>query len=355
MRTVWASIVVIGAASLLWSGPRESNGVGKGEATVSSGAAGEAKAANENKVVGEAQGKFVVHEWGTFTSITGSDGSRLEFRPLVHNDLPFFVVNRAWQAGKAPNPFGKWDVRTLQRMETPVTYFYTDREREVDVKVGFPLGLLTEFYPPVVSMKPAFDFKKRAEIGKSELDWGRVTLIPPERLMPHVSSPEIARAAHRRIVETLAPNSYSHPHYAHARDTDSAFVHVKHAQDNERPAAPAGDHFEKFLFYRGVGNFPLPLGVTALGNDSYEVTNKGAEELRSLFLVTSGEGGLQVKQVSRIEAGAKLTIRQSPAKVDSHFLANLVQKALVGEGLYEKEATAMVNTWRDSWFTEHGT
>jgi hypothetical protein len=28
--------------------------------------------------------------------------------------------------------------------------------------------------------------------------------------------------------------------------------------------------------------------------------------------------------------------------------------ALVGEGLYEREAQAMVNTWRDSWFEENG-
>jgi hypothetical protein len=30
-------------------------------------------------------------------------------------------------------------------------------------------------------------------------------------------------------------------------------------------------------------------------------------------------------------------------------------RALVDQGLYEKEARAMVNTWQDQWFAEEGT
>ena len=50
-------------------------------------------------------GKLVMHEWGTFTSFAGSDGVNLEFRPLVTNDLPRFVMNSHWQSGV--NPFLK--------------------------------------------------------------------------------------------------------------------------------------------------------------------------------------------------------------------------------------------------------
>jgi hypothetical protein len=298
---------------------------------------------------------LIVHEWGTFTSISGSDGARLEFRPLIDNDLPQFVVNRAWQAGRVPNPFMKFDIRSLQRMETPITYFYTDREQEVSVKVGFPKGLLTEFYPPVQSMKPAFDFKKRAEVGNSELDWGKVTLIPMDRLVPPLSSPEAAKAAHQRIIQTLAPDSRSHPHYDYARETDSAFVYVPHTRDASRPAAPVGDHFEKFLFYRGVGNFPLPLTVAAQGTDTYAVSNTGGETLRSLFLVTYADNHLHMQHVKAIGAGTTLTIHQSSETMRSDILSNMVVDALIAEGLYEKEARAMVKTWSDSWFSEAGT
>ncbi|HIK92924.1 MAG TPA: hypothetical protein EYG03_13225, partial [Planctomycetes bacterium] len=44
-------------------------------------------------------GRLVVHEWGTFTNFSGSDGVKLEYRPLVDNDLPDFVLDRGMQAG----------------------------------------------------------------------------------------------------------------------------------------------------------------------------------------------------------------------------------------------------------------
>ena len=63
-------------------------------------------------------------------------------------------------------------------METPVTYFYTDRERVVDVTVGFPKGLLTEFYPPVRMMFPVFVKGQSEKLADSSLSWDKVKLIP---------------------------------------------------------------------------------------------------------------------------------------------------------------------------------
>src|SRR4051795_8415930 len=94
---------------------------------------GTAQSADANAAVRSTEsGKFVVHEWGTFTSFSGSDGIRLEFRPLVDDDLPAFVLDRFLQSG-FPD-LSKSTVRSRMRMETPVTYFYTDRERDVDVQ-----------------------------------------------------------------------------------------------------------------------------------------------------------------------------------------------------------------------------
>src|SRR4029079_8990453 len=85
----------------------------------------------------------------------GAHRVRRDFRPLVDSDLPPFVLDRARQSGTT-NPLLKVDLRALQSMETPVTYFYTDREPQASVRVRFPQGLLTEFYPPVEQMKPDF-------------------------------------------------------------------------------------------------------------------------------------------------------------------------------------------------------
>src|SRR4029077_9859924 len=95
-------------------------------------------------------GRLIVHEWGTFTNFSGSDGLQMDFRPLVDSDLPPFVLDRARQAQVFyPSVYAKGMYLARQRMETPVTYFYTDTPREVDVQVAFPQGLLTEFFPPV--------------------------------------------------------------------------------------------------------------------------------------------------------------------------------------------------------------
>src|SRR5687767_14325465 len=118
-----------------------------------------ARADDGGRAAGE-KSPLVVHEWGTFTNFSGSSGIQLEFRPLLDSDLPAFVHDRALQS---INPITllllKNAYSARQRMETPVTYFYTDRSREVDVRVDFPKGLLTEFYPPVRKMGPAFDIK----------------------------------------------------------------------------------------------------------------------------------------------------------------------------------------------------
>src|SRR2546426_7592542 len=84
---------------------------------------------------------LTVHEWGTFTSVAGEDGSAIDWDTLgCKNDLPGFV-----------NDFGyrgfKWRLQGTVRMETPVIYFYSSRELDARVKVAFPQGVVTEWYP----------------------------------------------------------------------------------------------------------------------------------------------------------------------------------------------------------------
>lgn len=134
---------------------------------------------------------YIVHEWGTFTSFSGSDGIALDFRPLVGEDLPKFVLDRAHQAALNDRRafaatallFTKSSTVSRQRMETPVTYFYTDQERIVDVKVDFPNGLLTEFYPPVRQFGPDYKKDVAEPLSKSWLSWGKVRLIPEDRVL----------------------------------------------------------------------------------------------------------------------------------------------------------------------------
>src|SRR5438445_2702555 len=85
---------------------------------------------------------YVAHEWGTFTSVQGGDGVLLDWRPLETSRLPKFVYDWTHPGlGRIPSSallFGKGGMVTLQRMETPVIYFYSQKEQEVDVSVDFP-------------------------------------------------------------------------------------------------------------------------------------------------------------------------------------------------------------------------
>ena len=84
---------------------------------------------------------LTVHEWGTFTSVAGDDGSAVEWDTLgCKSDLPTFVNAVGYRGFK----FG---LAGTVRMETPVMYFYSTRDITARVQVRFPFGLITEWYP----------------------------------------------------------------------------------------------------------------------------------------------------------------------------------------------------------------
>lgn len=339
------------------------------------------------------EGTFIVHEWGTFTSFSGSDGVFLDFRPLAaeHSDLPGFVRDRA----SGYPAFSKSRLWGRVRMETPVTYFYTDRVRAVDVRVDFPQGLLTEFYPPVRRMLPAFDpkvaFSTGEPIGNSSLDWGRINLIPESMITEGVKDPALREQLRMHCIKSILPKGANDQHYAQARATDSALVHVRadrypsFSQGNfssfnyvanagwgqtaatnklastkptakvavEKPKVPQADFLEKFLFYRGIGKFTLPYAAKF---QSSELTfeNQSSQPLSSAILIECRDDQIQTAVLTNLGAGQSSSF-ENRQTVNQKQLATIVQQHLVAEGLYEKEAAAMVATWSDSWFTEQGT
>lgn len=303
---------------------------------------------------------LVVHEWGTFTTFSGSDGVFLDFRPLAqqHQDLPSFVRDRTW--GALTSLVSKSRLWGKVRMETPVTYFYTDRIRDVNVSVDFPSGLLTEFYPPVRKMLPELDekaaFGPGEPLGHSRLDWGKVTLIPESQLVPNVEAGPSRDWLQGRLAQSALPHESNEQHYAQARATDSALVHVHapHRPNLKATDEVLSDHLEKFLFYRGVGSFHLPLRATIDRHNDVSVSSESQDAFRSLILMQVEGQRICVSVIDELPGG---TIAAFPpvGEVDIEELSYLVQERLVAEGLYPKEASAMVATWRDSWFQEEGT
>ena len=262
--------------------------------------------------------KLVVHEWGTFTSVAGSDGASLDWRPLAGpSDLPSFVYDisgspKGLRHGRSvelcdhdPKEQGKCCATGTIRMETPVLYFYSDRETTVSVKVDFPKGKITEWYPAA------------RNVGAG-IDWGQVRVLAS----PTGSFPVEAGKSH----------------YYPARETDANAVRVCVAKNPED---------EKFLFYRGVGTFPLPLKVT-LDGDKVTVRNLGKDQIDQVVLFENRGGKIGYRIHCYLKDEAVLERPNADHGIES--LTADLEKVLAGQGLYAKEAKAMVKTWRDSWF-----
>lgn len=80
------------------------------------------------------------------------------------------------------------------------------------------------------------------------------------------------------------------------------------------------------------------------------VRNSGQDEIARVILFENREGkaGWRIHGALKGEA----TIARPTLDQPIESLLREFEKTLVAQGLYEKEAAAMVKTWRDSWFEE---
>ena len=254
----------------------------------------------------------IVHEWGTFTSVAALDGTAVEWIPQQGpSDLPCFV-DRARMCPKC------W-LRARVRMETPVLYFYSAEERTLDVRVRFRQGVMTEWYPPAAvvpgEIKP--EMLTRPDFA-GEISWRQVKVLPR-------AAPEF-------------PSDSTSNHYYAARATDAAPVQV-------------GSKLEKFLFYRGIANFEPPLQATIGANGSISVrTGNGQSSIGDVMLFENRGGFTAHAGLHSSESQARLPAL-APGRAAGSAAKHL-EDLLVSHGLYRREAQAMVETWRDSWFEE---
>jgi hypothetical protein len=240
---------------------------------------------------------LIVHEWGTFTTIADRDGAPVPWDPFdTVSDLPSFV-----RVGLPKTSRGA--VGTV-RMETPVLYFYANAPLLVSASVAFPKGLITEWYP---------DAARRS----SGITWNRVEIWPG--------------------LQAALPTEPRPSHYYPARDTAAALVKV------------GGRQIERFLFYRGVGTFELPLTARVAG-EQVVVFNSTSEDLGAAILFERAAGQLAYG-TARL-AGDRATLPRPRTPTSLAQLENTLAGLLVANGLYEKEARAMIASWRDSWFEE---
>src|SRR5581483_309553 len=215
----------------------------------------------------------------------------------------------------------------------PVIYFYADREFNVDVDVQFPNGFVTEWFPQVARIGPAklIESSPRTAAdwisGDSRVQWNGVRVRPP--------------GTHPETGSTL-PVDKTGSHYYAARETDAAFlaVNAEGAPEPER---------EKFLFYRGAGNFATPLVVTMSSDTTVTLSNAGPSALSHLFALNVRNGKAEAVVLDTLPPGARRSFSfvavepPTPQDLVMPVLEREVAAGLASEGLYAREAEAMVH------------
>jgi hypothetical protein len=276
--------------------------------------------------------ELIAHEWGTFTTVAGPNGAAIDWLPLGGPaDLPCFVEHfqnkptikiAPEYTGGPVIDYDKARTSLLGRvrMETPVLYFYGGQDTTVDVKVFFPHGLMTEWYPRarVVEMILGPNTLKQ-KAPAATIEWKNVRVTP--------------RAA------PAFPSGGGESHYYAARATEASPLSV----DNQQ---------ERFLFYRGVADFDVPVTAAALPNGRVRIGRSGSDDVPAVVLFERRGTSLGFRVLGTLKGDT--TVDAPTLDGSNATLREQLTRSLTDAGLFPKEAAAMLETWRDSWF-EDGT
>jgi hypothetical protein len=279
---------------------------------------------------------LVVHEWGTFTSVVGSDGVRLTGLETEEERLPAFVHSLGVAA---PGTKGiGWPVQGVTiKMETPVLYFYAARETPVTVRVGFRGGSISQWYPQrAEGEKAAAEMPAKATLAAVDFSRGYEGWIEWR-----------ATVLDRATAERPTPRSADEtPQWPSARVASANLVRGVEGET------------EGFLFYRGIGSFALPLDVRAAGG-GIVLSNRQRDVIPFAFVYEKRAAFPQgvVWWSGRLAGGATQTVPL--LKSAGHIAARPVvedafPRALQAAGLTAEEARAMLATWHESYFQREG-
>jgi hypothetical protein len=242
--------------------------------------------------------------------------------------------------------YGKGWSRPLQnvtiKMETPVIYFYTSQPFEARVHVGFNGGSISQWFParsggetppPAPKMTIFGSAGGDIDFAKSyngSIEWN-VQVQPP-------SADDNA--------SVFKPGAT--PTWLYPRQTDSALVRTK------------GGEAEKFLFYRGLGNFSLPVKFTLPTDDTLRIENASVAPIPAMLIFNHPQyigDKVSFTLLDPLKAGETRTVKLAEPVTSTnwqHEVYAAMRGALMQAGLFPKEADAMLQTWWLSYFERPG-
>lgn len=275
--------------------------------------------------------QLTVHEWGTFTTLHASSGQRLSGLYLEEEKLPSFVYQHSLPGNIndrliANKGIFAEPVNVTVKMETPVLYFYAAEPATANVRVDFPGGSISQWYP----QRTAGDTLPPADAGKIDfskklngwIEWNNIQILAPN------------------TKTALSPN----PAQETATWTSPRATRANSVQVNGET--------EKFLFYRGLGNFSIPIAPVFLDNERLEIRNNGQDTIPFVWVYEQPMlGPSRVWAAGKIAPNAVLEVSEKNAK-SANF--EKFEQALVQAGLFPDEAQAMLQTWEKSYFQQPG-
>ncbi len=343
-----------------------------------------------------ADDKVIVHEWGTFTSLQDESGHAIGGINVDDEPVPYFASSVA--IGVVPQygserisgsnlglpPYGQgkgWisgDPRVTMRLETPVLYIYPPKGQKpksvppLDVRVDFHGGVLSQFYPHAdFSGLPLLNYPGNPEMS------GRFPYIDKaagltEKTTTSLDWKGVRLGSAEKPIETDA-KVWTTP-----REVSAPVLEVKSSETDEK-GVHSYTQAEHFLFYRGVGHLDSPVRLNAsargevgttthlrilpqYGEDKNTYSHAWIAEIRPngscAFRVLSSFGmtrGFGPGQWPTVDLTSSMSFKRDDFSTD--YLGSLktsMEEALVSEGLYPDEASAMLRTWELSYFKSPG-
>ena len=280
---------------------------------------------------------MTVHEWGTFTVLFSSGGhSPSWYQPYSDTaHLPLFA--------QLQNPGAKSATAFNIRMETPVLYFYPEKETDVTVNVSFANGMITERFPPsqfnVAEYQPPMT---RQSTASAPVTTWKGKLLPPGHPMEKQIPP---------VPEGTVEN------YAAARAVPDAWLFASDTPVIRMNDQPDIHPVDKFIFYRGASQISPPWRTT-LGEDrtfTLDRMDQSTDQWAIALQVRDGMASWKpLEKSTDASYQASLPDADKPVEQAIAELSDLFLSELVARGLTRDEALAMIRTWDDTWFSEEG-
>jgi hypothetical protein len=313
---------------------------------------------------------YQLHEWGTFTTVAGSDGVLLTGLEREEEHLPPFIHSHlGLENGQPQDPVEMTRILKLHgtlgfsnpmmkgmssrpvanvkvKMETPVIYFHSEEAFHANVKVGFDGGTISQWYPQrsggetLPEPPPSPDPKNK----------------PTPRAAWTVDFAKPYRGAIEWDVDVLDPKQTRDLVLFKPNDN---LGWIRTRQPVTNAVRTAKGETEGYLFYRGIGNFDPGLKTTVDTSETLHLENQSGGRIPYLVVFEIVGGTLRwTERIEGLDAKGTLDIPEDGLKAEtngfSETLYRAVSTGLAKCGLTDAEARSMVETWWHSYFESPG-